>query len=177
MSKRNNTLIGIIVPAVIGLVFFLSGVGMLISTVRFMEDAVPAEGEVIHVAWVSGESTTYRPTMRYVVDEVTYERKSLISSSGYNFAPGQILPILYSRSDPGKMRLNFFMEIWGFGAIFAGIGALLLIGSLIGGGVAWRRSLVGRTRAKRQDGKPSRTPTHNDDKDRGDKFVPTVRRR
>lgn len=135
-------------------------------------------GTVIHVAVNSDDDgVTYKPTVKYTVDGHEYEAKSWMSSSGYDFRIGEKIPILYEIDEPGNIRLNFFMEKWGFGGIFATVGGILFIGSLAIG----RKGKPSRRKQKRSDPqpddyKPLPTDPGPGDVLRRDGHQPTIRR-
>lgn len=119
---------------IFGAIFFLIGAGILVFNFQFLNVAEKTTAEVIHVDRIYNDgSVSYKPTVRFEVKGREYTAQSWMSSSGYNFDIGHELPILYNPSDPSQIRLDFFLEKWGFGAIFAAIGAFVIfIGRRVG---------------------------------------------
>ena len=135
MAKSSNkSWIGRLAFSLFSLVFFAVGAGILYANYSFMQNAEETVGTVIHVSINrDDDGTTYKPTVKFTVDGRDYEAQSWMSSSGYDFSIGEKIPVLYDVDDPQSIRLNYFMEKWGFGGIFATIGAVMfIIGTFVG---------------------------------------------
>ncbi|MEL6792026.1 MAG: DUF3592 domain-containing protein [Pseudomonadota bacterium] len=119
---------------IVGAAFFLIGCHQLYGTYHFTNVALPAEGTVQSVERKETRDSeghrkiTYRPTMTYR-DAFGVERtaRTYLSSSGYNYDIGARVAVLYDPDEPTVVRVDGFVSLWVFGAIFAGLGALFLI--------------------------------------------------
>ena len=110
-------------------IFVAVGAWLLWSAHQFMGRAQRTIGRVLHVTRQvstssdNGTSVSYKPTFEYV-DEAgnTRQGETFLASSSYNFDVGTEREILL---DPktGQIRMPGWL-IYGFGAIFAGIGLL-----------------------------------------------------
>ena len=162
-----------------GLIFFSIGATIMYANYSFVQNSNKTVGRVVHV-YIDRDSdgTTYKPTVRFSVEGREYEAQSWLSSSGYDFRIGTEVPVLYDIDDPSRIRLDYFMEKWGFGAIFAVVGGLFTaIGLWIG--ISWNPS---RRPARKKKPKPSvdkgRRPLRDpDDVLEQPTRIPTVRRR
>lgn len=127
-GKKSNKFVSIIF-SLIGLPFFLFGLYWLYNTFVFMENAVTTIGTVTHVQVNhSDDSTTYTPTVRYFDENGSkHISRSGLSSSSYNYGIGQEIEVLYDRRDPSTMRINSWIETWGFGLIFSFMGFVFMV--------------------------------------------------
>ncbi len=112
--------------------FVAIGGWLLWSAHTFMKKAVPTRGIVVNVKRKisssssensSGPTTTYCPVFEFSTpDGDTRQAETFLYSTSYNFEIGSLHDILVDPAG-GKARMPGFM-IYGFGAIFAGIGLL-----------------------------------------------------
>ena len=173
--------------AIGGVVLMLFGGALTAFTYDFVNNSLVASGTVVSVARdTSGDSVTYRPTIRFVdVTGRKHVAETFLSSSSYNFARGSKVEVLYDLRDPSAIRLNTFFAVWGFGAVFlaAGIGAFIVSRFISSKGKD--KTYPKRTWKKRKDdiieiparaaGLVSRET--REDHERETNYVPTVRRR
>ncbi len=165
MAKFKNKL-GLWIFRILGLVFFLVGAVLLFLTVSFMTDAQETTGRVTHVAVNYGDdSVTYKPTVEYRVGGRMYESESWLSSSSYDFDVGERVPVLYDPADPSRIRLNYFMELWGFPLIFGGVGAVMVFVSMITARRMHRRN-TGAVPTARKQIEPTSMETEPEQTDR-----------
>ncbi|MCH8951418.1 MAG: DUF3592 domain-containing protein [Proteobacteria bacterium] len=111
------------------LVFVLVGAGILAESIMFATGARSTRGEVVHVSTSHGSESgvSYTPTIRYRRnDGRTFEAETNISSSGYDYAIGERVDILFSHDNPAEVRINSFASLYLPGLMFAGFGALFL---------------------------------------------------
>jgi len=120
---------------VMSLIF--GGVGAYLGhdAMRFAGTALAAAGTVTSVERVesydsdTGRTThTYKPTLRYTAaNGETYTGTTHISSSGYDFAVGETVAILYDPADPADVRVNSFVSLYMLPLVF-GLSALVTLG-------------------------------------------------
>jgi hypothetical protein len=109
--------------------FLVAGIGLLIEAAIFQSEAENARGRVIDVDanYDSDGGVSYRPLIRYRrADGRSFEAETHIASSGYDYRIGERVDILYSRDDPGTVRINSLFSLYGIGLIMAAIGGLFV---------------------------------------------------
>ena len=181
-SGKSSRFIGLIFT-LIGLSFVVVGGAITYATYGFMENSISTTGQVLGVAANTSEgSTTYQPTFGYVdTDGQLQQGTTSLSASGYNFAIGKKMEILYDSRDFSEVRLNTWFSTWGFGVIFLAAGIVpLLIGQFIRklGKSPPRRAGVDTRRHKAVRDKYVRleSPESDEDHQRETNYKPTVRR-
>lgn len=126
----SRSILALAIFGIIPLVFVLVGTWMLMGTIDFMNAALPTTGEVVRVIERhDDDGTTYTAVFRYTDERgAAQEGRTHISSSGYDFARGERVAILYDPASPGTIRVDGWFSIWGFPAIFLLIGLLFEAG-------------------------------------------------
>lgn len=139
---------------VVGIVFFLVGVGMLTggfflwrSNASFAAHAVHADGVVTDLDYQSSSKGkgTYHPLVDFTAANGTVVHYT--SSSGSNpaaYSRGDHVAMLYDPANPEHAQIDSFMENW-FGTLM--LGAFGLVSTLIGGGIIWSRLNQRKVRA------------------------------
>jgi len=165
----------------IGLSFLGVGGAITYSTYTFMQNSVNTTGQVLFVkSNTSDGTTTYQPTFTYVdLEGQQQQGTTFLSSSGYGFAVGEKMEILYDTRDFASVRLNSWFGTWGFGVIFIAAGIVpFLIGRFlrnIGKRNSRIRTFAGDTET-REKYRHSVAPDAGEDHSREPKREPTVRR-
>lgn len=139
---------------VVGIVFFLVGVGMLTggffmwrSHATFVAHAAHADGVVTDLDYQrsSKGGGTYHPRVDFTAANGTVVHYT--SSSGSNPAPysrGDHVVMLYDPANPERAQIDSFMENW-FVTLF--LGGMGLVFALVGGGIIWSRLNQRKVRA------------------------------
>ncbi|MEM7545843.1 MAG: DUF3592 domain-containing protein [Pseudomonadota bacterium] len=117
----------------VGLLFFAVGSYMLYDTYEFMQTSQKTIGVVLSVDRIvsrdsNGTSITYSPVFRY--EDATgqpFESSPRLRSSSYNFAIGSNVSVRFDPTNPQDVRVDGFFSTWGFGGIFAFMGAFFTI--------------------------------------------------
>ncbi|MCW2880645.1 MAG: hypothetical protein JWQ95_4745 [Sphaerisporangium sp.] len=115
------------------LVFGGIGTGLLMSTRDFRRIAQRVSGHVVRLRPSRGDNgTVYYPTIRFTTLNGQQVEAEPNFGSNPPVAPvGGQVPVLYDPADPARMRVDSF---WGggtgIGAVFAGVGAVLLTVSI-----------------------------------------------
>lgn len=114
-----------VIMGLLALGFIGIGVWFLIDAVAFTDSARTATGEVIAVTPHRDDDggTTYTPRFAYTdADGVRRTGETHISSSTYDYAPGERVAILYDPADPRDVRIDDWFSLWGFPMIFIAAG-------------------------------------------------------
>lgn len=100
--------------AAMGAIFLAVGVGVGITTVRFVSDAKRTDGVVVDLVWRSGSKggSTAAPVVSYEVDGKTYKFTSSTSSRPPAYDVGEGVPVLYDPERPSEGRIDGFMELY-----------------------------------------------------------------
>lgn len=127
-----------------GATFFGIALFSFIHTQNFVKAAASTEGVVLELKPVESSSTnsggyTYAPVVKFKTpDGKNIHFKSSTSSNPPEFSVGQTVPVLYNRSNPQEAQVDSFVQLWllptvfgGFGIIFMGVGATLIVSSLL----------------------------------------------
>ncbi len=129
--------------------FLLAGAVLGYLSYDFYINSDPARGTVVDIEVnSSSDGTTYRPKVRFLdASGRKWVGTTFLSSSGYDFDIGERVDIRYDRRDPTSIRMDNWLELWGFATIFVVLGAVvilvvMLIGSGRGGQMAARRTPV-----------------------------------
>lgn len=195
MAKVNSSLRVIkIVLRFFGLVFLIGGSVLTYLSYDFMNNALPATGNVVSVeVSYNDDSVTYRPTIRFIDYAGRKQRgQTFMSSSSYNFGIGSKVHILYNIEAPEKLRMDTWIATWGFGIILIAasivpFGIASFVGRIGGRNTVNRRRRIPRaTRFSEPEEEemieiPSKTKglvSHESrsDHERETNYIPTVRR-
>ncbi len=131
-----------IVFGLFGLIFSLVGAGMAWSSWSVVSVAQRAEGTVIRQVRQEqpvgqmeqvGMERSVAPVVEFFVGGERHEFQSGLSTSPPQFDVGDKVTVLYDPQDLAVCRIDSFVTLWLFPAIFGGIGVVLLtiIGILI----------------------------------------------
>ncbi|GEM_PF-1046921 len=151
-KKKNGAKVFKIVFGIMGLIFLVAGAILTFVAYDFMNNALPVTGRVTSVeVIVSDDSTSYKPTIRYVDFEGRKQSgQTFMSSSSYNFAVGSSVDVLYDTRNPEALRINTWFATWGFGVIFlAGSVIPFFIASIIGRGAKPKKTVTPKPKPQR----------------------------
>ena len=151
MAKVNHGIKTVkIVLRFFGLAFLIGGGVLTYLTNDFMNNALPATGNVVSVeVSYNDDSVTYRPTIRFTDYAGRKQRgQTFMSSSSYNFGIGSKVHILYNVENPENLRMDTWIATWGFGII-------LIAASIVPFGIA---SFIGRIGSRNTVNRRSRIP-------------------
>ncbi len=136
MAKNNNGVrIFTVIFRIMGMIFLVAGAILTFITYDFMNNALPVSGRVVSVEVItSGDSVSYKPTIRFVDWEGRKQSgQTFIPSSSYNFKIGSSVGILYDIRDPKSLRMDTWFATWGLGLIFLGASVIpFVIAGIIG---------------------------------------------
>jgi len=106
--------------AALSLVFLVAGGWASFQNYRFAQVARATTGSVVFVEKdASGNNITYRPHIFYTDGSgETHVAPTAIASTGYNFAIGADVPVLYAPQNPEVVRFDSWFGRWGLGAMF-----------------------------------------------------------
>jgi len=111
--------------------------GFAIYNGIFLLRSVPANGTIVRLEEVPDESsgeTNYAPVFSFTAaDGKSYTIRSGTASNPPGFAEGQIVRVLYVKSNPEGARLSSILQLWfatfvvaGLSGFYTGVGYLLL---------------------------------------------------
>jgi len=103
----------VIISLLLGVALFAGSGDMYSDVRRLLATAEKAPGTVVEFATASGEI-----------------RRFTTSGAG-DYIKGQVVEVLYDANDPGKARVNVFIELW-LGTLALGVFGLLCLGVGIG---------------------------------------------
>lgn len=121
MVKRSkNPKVISIILMIAGLIFLVAGGILTFFTYDFMENSASVNGTVVSVEVNHGDdSTTYKPTIRYLgLDGQKHVGTTFMSSSSYNFSVNERVDIRYDFRTPSSIRMDTWFATWGFGIVF-----------------------------------------------------------
>ena len=117
---------------VLGAAFCAAAVFSWMRTRRFVEESVPAFGEVIELVERHDEGVTYAPVIRFVgPDGRVVEFTESISSKPPAHHVGEQVKILYHREDPTRARVASTLNLYLLTMIFALVGGIVSIIGLL----------------------------------------------
>jgi hypothetical protein len=129
---------------VVGIVFFLAGVGMLTgsffawrSFADFSAHAKSVDGVVVDLAYLQSSKGrgTYAPVAEFTAaDGSKVHVTGSVSSSSPAYSRGDHLRILYDPANPEHARIDSFSETWFGPVLLAGMGTVF---ALVGGGIVF----------------------------------------
>jgi len=175
--KEGNSKIAVYILAFMALTFSIVGGAFLNYSSNFVANAHEVSGTVIDVSVTNNEGTIiYKPTISYIdINGTKQTGQTFLSSSSYNFPRGTKINILYDPGDPSTVRMNSWFGLWGFPAIFLGVGILLaVIAIIVAVSLRKRKPDAAREGASRQ--KPAASYSYSSD-EADDDHRPTIRRR
>ncbi|MFY9853854.1 MAG: DUF3592 domain-containing protein [Terracidiphilus sp.] len=108
-----------------------------IYTVTFIHRAATASGSIVRLIEATGENNetlNYAPVFAFTASNgYNYTVTSSTASNPPEFTVGQVVQVLYEKSNPSHARLASFWQLWflpvllsGLGTVFSGAGYLLL---------------------------------------------------
>jgi hypothetical protein len=137
-------------PRILPLVFGLVGLGLLVgagftatNTRNLLAVAEEVPGVVVdYTTSTSDGSTTYSPVYEYEFEGRTYRHETNVSTSGRPTV-GETETILVDPADPSEAMPDTFMDKWflpvllgGMGILFTGIAVLVVVVSVVKGGIS-----------------------------------------
>lgn len=125
--------LSVLLCVILGAVFLAAAVFTWLRTRRFVEEAVPAYGEVIALREHHDDGVTYSPVVRFTgPDGRLIEFTESTSSNPAGYGVGDRVKILYRRSDASDARVGSTPRLYLLTIIFGAIGgSLFLVGILI----------------------------------------------
>jgi hypothetical protein len=131
-----------IVFGLVGALLFVIGVFLFIRTRAFVSSSQEVKGTVIRMLSSSGSEggTVYAPVFKFTtIQGQVIEVEEKVYSNPPGFSVGQVVDMLYDPKNPGNARAKkwsslYFVPLFlsGMGAIFGGIGVVLLVVKVIG---------------------------------------------
>ena len=125
----------IVVPTL----FLCGGAFFMVEAAFFLRNSVAVTGEVVSVAAsrsrgsgtdgrdLGADIVTYVPTIRYTDrDGREVEAETHLSSSAYDFRPGDSIDVRYLPEEPGTVRIDSFWSLWLLPGIFTLMGGVFL---------------------------------------------------
>lgn len=122
------------VMAGMGTLFSVIGVMNALDTRSFIDSSIQTQGTVIDVVRRSSRdsdghiSSAYYPVVKFT--SASGEETIFESNTGTNppsYSRGQSINILYNPQQPNAARENSWFTLWGFPAIFGGIGSIFVV--------------------------------------------------
>ncbi|MBD2355591.1 DUF3592 domain-containing protein [Tolypothrix sp. FACHB-123] len=122
------------VMAGMGTLFTVIGVVNGLDTRSFVNSSIQTQGTVIDVVRRSSRdsdgdiSYAYYPVIKFT--PASGEETIFESTTGTNppsYSRGQSINILYNPQQPNSARENSWFTLWGFPAIFTGIGSIFVV--------------------------------------------------
>jgi hypothetical protein len=131
-----------IVFGLVGALLFVIGVFLFIRTRAFISSSQEVKGTVIRMLSSSGSEggTVYAPVFKFTtIQGQVIEVEEKVYSSPPGFSVGEVVDMLYDPKNPGNARAKKWSSLYfvpllltGMGAIFGGIGVVLLVVKVIG---------------------------------------------
>lgn len=124
----------VLVPTLIGLLFFFLGAFFLLDNLRFVSTAQPAQGRiedwVVRRSSTGDHASTYYPRVRFQTPQG--RPMEFVSNSGDNAMVhiSHDVDVLYDPLDPSRARIDSIGNLWALPAIFTLLGALLALSPL-----------------------------------------------
>jgi len=184
--KKKPSRIAVYILAFMAFSFSLVGGGLTYFSYDFNNHALIAAGTVVDVeASYNDGSTTYKPTIAYV-DFAGEKRvgQTFLSSSSYNFPRGTQVEVLYDTRNPTSLRMNNWLELWGFGFIFLTVGFVLIVIMIFVARATRRKAAriasssgTASEKTYKYSSNDPRTIESDEDHKRETEYIPTVRRR
>lgn len=117
----------------IGGIFTPIGIFFIFDSYQYIVQGEKTTGQVIEIkeSYNDDHQLMYSP----VVNFITNDGKQITYASGFRssinyYQLGQPIEVYYLNTNPQKVRINSFMDLWFFPILFSGLGGLLLIFSL-----------------------------------------------
>jgi hypothetical protein len=130
-----------VVFSLLGFLLVAIGVFILIRTRAFISRSQETKGTVINLLTSHGSEggITYAPVFRFTtIQGQVMEVAESVYSNPPGFSVGQIVDILYDPQDPSNARAKKWSSLYfvplllgGMGAIFGGVGVVLLVVQII----------------------------------------------
>ena len=118
----------------VGTLFTVIGVVNALDTRSFVTTAIPAQGTVIDVVRRSSSdsdgdvSYAYYPVIKFTPSSGAANIfESNTGSNPPSFSKGQTVEVLYNPQQPNSARINSWFSLWGFPAIFIGVGSVFAV--------------------------------------------------
>ena len=116
----------------LGAAFCAAAVFSWVRTRRFIEESVPASGEVIGLVEHHDEGVTYAPVVRFTVPGGrVVEFTESVSSKPARYRVGEQVKVLYRPEDPRRTRVASALNLYLLAMIFALVGGTVSIIGLL----------------------------------------------
>lgn len=136
-SRRKNSVVGLFIFLVVGVIFLVIGLKLYSHQQNFAKTGIATEATVINViSHRSSDSVTYRPEVEFKTE--AGETIQVIHSTGSNppsHKVGEKVNIYYAPDNPYEIMIDSAFEKVIFPFIFIGLGGLcclIAIGSVFG---------------------------------------------
>ena len=117
---------------VLGGAFMLVGAFSLYRTKRFVEEAVPAFGEVVGLREHHGDGVTYSPIVRFPTPAGGFvEFTETVSSNPPGYKVGDRVRVLYHRQDIRRARVASTWRLYFIAMLFGGLGGIFFVVGLL----------------------------------------------
>jgi hypothetical protein len=126
----------------VGALLFVIGVFLFIRTRAFVSSSQEVKGTVIRMLSSSGSEggTVYAPVFKFTtIQGQVIEVEEKVYSNPPGFSVGEVVDMLYDPKNPGNARARKWSSLYfvpllltGMGAVFGGIGVVLLVVKVIG---------------------------------------------
>lgn len=127
--RVNNFLFGFIILLVVGGLFVLIGYLFLTNNLDIIKNGTLTKATVIELAeHHSKKSTTYYPVVEYLTSAgelIRVESSTGCTKNAYK--AGDLVNIIYNRSDPKNFIFDKFVDKYGFPLIFIFAGGMCLL--------------------------------------------------
>ena len=128
-NGKRGFLIAAKINALVALLLVVAGACWAGYNWNFLRTASTTNGYVIDFTVARGG---YRPVVSYKVNGEVYTKQLLSGMNPSPFEVGDIVEVYYQPSEPTRIRINWFMNLWFGASMLAGAGLIeaIVAGSL-----------------------------------------------
>jgi hypothetical protein len=127
-----------------GILVVAAGIPFFIQARQFNATAIHTPGKIVEMQrQQSGKDVSYYPVFSFTDKSgAAHTVHSRLGSSHPGYAVGDAVEVLYPADDPESAKLNSFLTLWTWPAVFGGVGFVMIIASLffLQGAAAWARN-------------------------------------